>query len=747
MIKKFSWLLISSFLCFTFSHGAEKNTAIYVATNGNDSWSGILPAPNGTMSDGPVAHLERALTIAAGRMRTQGDQITILMRGGTYRSPQPIVLDSRMNGEPNAPLVISSYEKENVRICGSLPITHWAPISDTSLLQRLSPAAQGHVLIADLKENGIDSIPPFTQRGSPPLELFLRGERLPMARFPNEGWLLVADVPQNGDSLFNEGLSRERRFDNVPVGRHYGRINYSEAQPSRWSPDNEIYALGYWTWDWSDSYQRVQAILPSKNEILFATPHHHYGYTRNQRYRFVNVLEELDHPGEWVLDRRKGRVFAWLPGDPRNAEVTASVNSQPLVVFAGVANVLFRRITLEQTRGVGVLMKKCDNVTVAGCELRLLGGDAVVIDGGTASGVHSCDIHDVALGGVKLGGGDRLTLAPGKNFVINNHIHHYSTWVKTGQYAVVLSGVANYIGHNLMHDAPHEAIALSGNEHCVEFNDVHDVCRETGDAGALHTGRDWTWRGNVIRYNYWHDLKGPGLHGVMGVYLDDWASGFTVYGNLFYRSGRSAMIGGGRDNTIENNIFLECTPSVHVDARGLGWASYYFESSDYLVSQMKAVNYDKPPYSTRYPYLPGLYADQPALPKYNRIAHNVSAGGRWLDVHDYPAFDLSIVAFENNLIADTALFRHRNKDEKGWDPYYLNIDWQQGFTTHRTPDSTVTKQFPHDRFVSPKSQIVLLKNGRPALPAGSPAYRMGFRRIPAEKIGLYIDEYRTSVKK
>ena len=98
------------------------------------------------------------------------------------------------------------------------------------------------------------------------------------------------------------------------------------------------------------------------------------------------------------------------------------------------------------------------------------------------------------------------------NFATNNHIYDYSSWVRTGQYAINISGVGNYVAHNLIHDAPFEAIYLKGNEHILEYNEVYRVCQETGDAGALHTGRDWTWRGNIIRYNYWHDLKGPGLH-------------------------------------------------------------------------------------------------------------------------------------------------------------------------------------------------------------------------------------------
>jgi len=93
------------------------------------------------------------------------------------------------------------------------------------------------------------------------------------------------------------------------------------------------------------------------------------------------------------------------------------------------------------------------------------------------------------------------------------------------------------------------------------------TCRETGDVGALYTGRDWGSVGNVIRYNFIHHTGG--VRGwSMGVYLDDCDNGDTIYGNAFYRVTRAAFIGGGRYNRVENNLFVDCSPAVHVDARG-----------------------------------------------------------------------------------------------------------------------------------------------------------------------------------
>jgi len=31
---------------------------------------------------------------------------------------------------------------------------------------------------------------------------------------------------------------------------------------------------------------------------------------------------------------------------------------------------------------------------------------------------------------------------------------------------------------------------------------------EVDDAGSVYSGRDWTYRGNVIRYNFFHHIEG-----------------------------------------------------------------------------------------------------------------------------------------------------------------------------------------------------------------------------------------------
>ena len=103
---------------------------------------------------------------------------------------------------------------------------------------------------------------------------------------------------------------------------------------------------------------------------------------------------------------------------------------------------------------------------------------------------------------------------------------------------------------------------------------IHILCKDTADSGAIYTGRDWSTRGNVIRYNYFHDMEMIDTSTNMemqAVYLDDMHSSTAVFGNVFYRVDSVALFGGGRDNTFENNLMLECKKPFVMDARGATW--------------------------------------------------------------------------------------------------------------------------------------------------------------------------------
>jgi hypothetical protein len=207
-----------------------------------------------------------------------------------------------------------------------------------------------------------------------------------------------------------------------------------------------------------------------------------------------------------------------------------------------------------------------------------------------------------------------------------------------------LDGVGNRAARNLIDHAPHEAMSFQGNDHVIEGNEIHNVCEETNDAGAIYSGRDWTRRGHIIRHNYLHHIYGKDGKGANGVYLDDCLAAATIENNIFEEQVRPIHIGGGRDNIVANNLFVNCKSALHIDARGLGWASGSFPD---MKQKLEAMPYQSPPWSTRYPKLPGILADEPMAPKGNIIERNVMVASQWDDIEKVA---LPYITMRNNIL-------------------------------------------------------------------------------------------------
>jgi hypothetical protein len=664
--------------------------------------------------------------------------IDIELQAGTYRLDQTLELHAEDSGTPDAPLRIRSAPGQQVVLSGSREIGAFGAISSPAVRDRLSAQQQAHIVEISMAAAGIPPIAAVEQRGQPPLELFHKGQRLPLTRFPNTDWLQIEDVPQHGPQLLHEGLEREKRYHDVPVGRHYGRFVYPGERPQQWAFHDEILVHGYWTWDWNDSYQMVAGIDTDDRCVILAEPHHSYGYTTKQRFAFCNVLEEIDAPGAWCFHRGSGRIYLWPPEDDPG-ELTASVHRDPLISISDAAHIRIEGIEFCESLGSGICIDASHDVSVVGCNFSRLGDTAVVLDG-TRNEIRSCDFHDLSLGAISVTGGDRATLTPGENRIDNNHIWDFSRWVRTYQYAIRVDGVAHRVTHNLVHDAPQEAMRFGGNEHLFEFNEIHSVVTETGDSGAIHTGRDWTWRGTVLRHNLIHNLAGAGLHGAMGIYLDDFMSGTAIQGNIFCYAGRAAFIGGGRDNLVENNLFIACKASVHVDARGTSWAAYYFDGTyPVLFEAMTAMRFRDPPYADRYPELIQLYDDDPAIPKNNRIRRNISFSGLWLELRDQVR--IADVTHDSNYVADEILCEQLRPDLE-IDPYYLNLDGDDPYERLESDDDQ-TDIFARGGNVVARSAVPVPGwRDRDFTVDTEVAEQIGFEQIPFRKIGLYCDAYR-----
>ena len=620
-----------------------KPVTFYVATNGDDHWTGKRAAPNAQHTDGPFATLARArAAIRQAKTFRAFNGATVLMRGGVYPQAETLTLTAEDGGTSSAPIVWGAYKTETARLVGGREITGFHLVTEEAALSRMEPTCRGHVMQADLKAQGITNYGAIQQDGwnrggnMNGMEVFFQNKPMQIARWPNTGFATIADVPKEGNGKV---------------------IAYSGDRPARWKKAEAGWLHGYWMFDWADSYTPITAVNATAHTITTAGTTDEYGIAKGKRFYALNLLEELDSPGEWYCDRKKGVLYFWPPAPLKTSNVLVSLLDGPLLKLDNAANVTIQGLTIEATRGNGIEINGGKHTRIAGCTIRNTGLKAAIINGGTDNGITGCDIYETGQGGIYLNGGDRKTLMPGGNFAHNNDLHDFSRWIRCYRAGIGVDGVGQRISHNLIYNGPHNGILLGGNDHIIEYNELHDVCRETGDVGAFYLGRDWTMRGNIVRYNYFHHLGGSkaafggeGFFDAMGVYLDDAASGTLVQSNVFYKAGRGVLVGGGRDNAVSGNLFVECGPAVSIDARGLGWAKDKIKSGGEwgMYDKLKAVNSNAPPYSTRYPKLATIESHNPAFPDGNSVVGNWCADGKWLELQD--GLNDKTVSIENNVV-------------------------------------------------------------------------------------------------
>jgi hypothetical protein len=660
-------------LSVLFIQAALAEVNFYVSLSGDDSGPGSR--------DKPFATLEKARDSIRGRKDSgglPGGSVTVYIRGGVYPLVKTFMLSDRDSGTKSSPIVYRTYKDEQVRFIGGKQIDGFGPISDPAVLKRIDEKCRDKILQTDLGAQGIAEFGQVSPQkfGGPAhstgLELFFNDKPMTLARWPNEGFVKITGLLESG-SVNVRGTK----------GSKIGKFMYEGDRPKRWVEENDVWVHGYWFWDWSDERQQVESIDTKKRMISVRPPYHNYGYRVGQWFYGLNILAELDRPGEWYLDRETGILYFWPPESVGRSNTVVSVLNN-LVEMSRTSYVVFKGLTFEAARGTAIVMSNCNNTQINGCVLRNLGGSAVRIGGGDNNSVVACSIYATGSGGISLRGGQRKTLSPAGHFAENNHIHHYGRWRRMYTPAISLAGVGNRAAHNLIHDAPHMAIGFSGNDHAIEFNEIHNVCLESNDAGAIYSGRDWTMRGTVIRYNYLHEITGFRNKGCVGVYLDDMFCGTEIYGNVFYKVTRAAFIGGGRDCLVENNIFVDCKPALHIDARAMNWASYHVNTT--MTERLKAMPYKSELWRKRYPKLVKILEDEPAVPRGNVVRRNICSGGRWLELHS--GADKNVVTWEDNL-----------KDPQPGFIDKANMNFQ------------------------------LRDDSRP--------YKLGFKRIPMEKIGLF----------
>jgi len=221
-------LVVAFFLLLSLLVGQPAMGLDYwISTTGDDTNPGTKEKPFATLERVRDALRE---TKSSGPLKIEA---TIWLSGGTYRIDKTFKLDAQDSGTAEAPVVYRSASGEKAHLVGGkqIPSTAFKLVGDTGTLNRLASSSRGKVMYADLKAFGVTDYGRLTRRGGiernilpAALELFFNDQPMPLARWPNAGYVKIAAVPEG------------------PKGTCF---TYHGDRPERWGKADDIWVHGY----------------------------------------------------------------------------------------------------------------------------------------------------------------------------------------------------------------------------------------------------------------------------------------------------------------------------------------------------------------------------------------------------------------------------------------------------------------------------------------------------------------------
>lgn len=606
------FLLVALLLCsMLVPVSAADAVTFFVATDGNDQNAGTIDAPFATLAK------------ARDAVRAAGKPAVVNIRGGVYHLTETLELTSK---DKNT--VYRAYMDEEVLFTGSYSFkgSSFKAVTDKNVTDRIvNTAARKSVLQVDLKAMGITDYGKIYMRGfgysgnpNPPALLF-NSEAMTLARYPNNDYARIDVLLEKGADVRNAEV-----MDIFQYAGQGMKFQVNDSRLKQWGEADEIWIYGYFNYDWADGC--LAAKVDPETQIVTTEYPSFYCSRQGQRFYFYNLLEELDKAGEWYLDRETGILYIMPPkGFNKDSVFEFITFADDIVNLKDSKNITFQGLTMANTVGQGIVMEGASDIEVSDCEFYNISSHIVRGTDITRINVLSNHFHDIGAGAVYFKGGDRAKLIPSDSLIENNLIERFQQITATGYSGIMTEGVGYTIRHNKLDDSAGCAISTNGNDMLIEYNEVSNFAQDITDAGGIYAGRAWTEHGNIMRYNYIHDaelIDNVTNMNTQAIYLDDMVSGWSVYGNVIENVSSIALYGGGRYNTFENNLIINCPKAFEYDERGITWMDCG-EGSD-IMNYLLALPYKEGVWKERFPELSNLLEDQPALPKYASIKNNVS---------------------------------------------------------------------------------------------------------------------------
>jgi len=473
--------------------------------------------------------------------------VKVLIRGGVYRLKETVTFGLEDAAPKGHTVAYAAWPGETPVFSSGRPVRGWRRLDPPP--PNLPDAAKGHVWVTDVSELGAF----YT--------LFDGARALPRAT--SKGFRQTNQTPRGSKS--DHGTVQ---FPKGTVGP-YADLDDAELR---------IIPRHFWIMNLLPIASIDSATRTLKTAEPGTYPLGRNGMTDRPTAWVENVIEELDAPGEWVLDTSAGRLYLWPEGDRPSdgivaAALTELVRIEGKIDYEGptdtpVEGLVFRGLTFTHgdrvpwhgrtgwglqhdwemfDRATALLrFRGAQRCAVEDCTFTASGHTAIRLDlYAQRNRIVGNHMHHVGGAGVLLAGyGPGTKDVNHHNEVTNNHIHHVGRQYGASAAVFAWQSGHNRIAHNTIHHLPYTAVLATGRIHrappgpaecsrTIRWNEVPENFRRlswTHREPFLHA------RKNRIEYN--------DIHNVMETLGD---------GNCIYVSGA----GGG--NVVAGNYCHDCT--------------------------------------------------------------------------------------------------------------------------------------------------------------------------------------------
>jgi hypothetical protein len=593
------YLLVMTIMACAVAAAQASPFVLYVSTDGNDAWTGALDAPAASGDDGPLSTIDGARDRLR-LLRSQGGipadtPVRVLIRGGNYFIARPVVFLPEDSGIENAPVEYAAYPGETPVLHGGRQLTEWR--------------VENGVWITDVPEVKSDryAVGAF----------WVNGERRDPARFP-KATNTAGDYPADSDFFYADGAIMEVSGENKEEVKSSTRFRYRDGDIQLWEHlEDAVFVVFH---SWATSLHRLKSLDSEKREVEF-TGAARWPFTRwkeDQWYFVEHLLDALQIPGEWCIDRETGTLhyipmpgetpdsvtavipltkhFLLLKGDPDNESFVSYLNFTGLSMQYGdwpIGAAGHSDGQAETSVEAAIMAVGARNCVFEDCEVAHVGTYGVWFRTGSQNNVlRRCTLTDLGAGGVRIGEpGDPATPAhvAGSNTVDNCILHDGGRIYRSAVGVWIGRSSDNTISHNEICDFRYSGISVgwswgyapsSANNNIIEYNHIHNLGKgQLSDMGGIYTlGIS---PGTVLRNNYIHDILSNGnISGGWGLYTDEGSTDILLTNNVVHNT----RTGGfhqhyGKENKVVNNILAFSQRDQIIRSREEEHISFFFEKN------------------------------------------------------------------------------------------------------------------------------------------------------------------------